>query len=136
MSGRRRTRLLHLGTRTFTWHAATWCGSGRDVCAVRLRVWGGKTGQLLQADLVSTAWLAPPQDCVLDGGYPTPGLVRTVVEYALARGWDPATRGGSFVLTEQDRADGLVLRGCAVTDLLRASGQSGPTGCLGQTPGL
>ena len=130
MSGRRRLRLLHLGSRTFTWHAAVWCGSGRGVCAVRLRVWGGKTGQVLQADLVSTMFLALPADCVHDGG-PTPGTVRTIIEYALSRGWDPATRGGSFVLTGQDHSNGLEMRGCAVTDLLRESGQPGPTGCLG-----
>lgn len=114
-------RQLHLGGRTFAWHVAATGGNCYcEVSAYRLRIWGaGQASRALRVDLVSTAWLAPPEAGVLDGGYPTPARVRTVIEYALSRGWDPTARGGSFVLTEADHTHGLEVPGFAVTDRLR-----------------
>jgi hypothetical protein len=127
MASRRRVRQLSFDGQDFAWHAAVVGGACYcEVSAYRLRVWGGgKAGQVLRADLVSTAWLAPPEASVLDGGYPTPSRVRTMIEYAVARGWDPTARGGSFILTEADHAHGLVLPGFAVTDRLRNSDPPG-----------
>ena len=84
-------------------------------CA-RLRVWGaGKNGCMLRVDLASSAdsglWGDDP-----DAAYPTPGVVRTIAEYALEHGWNPAVVGGRHVLGVD--AD-LQIPGFHIIDLLQ-----------------
>jgi len=83
---------------------------------VRIRVWGGKNGQVLSADLVSTSEPGFWGSGVTDVAYPTPKDVRAIVDYALAHGWDPAVAGGRFELGPDA---GLAVTGFRVTDQLR-----------------
>jgi hypothetical protein len=55
---------------------------------------------VLQADLLSKAVL--PWGCATDCSHPTPRDVRTVIDYALAHGWDPDLIGGTFSLNERE----------------------------------
>jgi hypothetical protein len=85
-----RIRTLRIGTTEFKWTAEL-----HDPLSVRLRVWGGgKNGRMLRADLASAGeagllWGDSP-----DIAYPTPSVVRAIIEYALDHGWDPASVGG------------------------------------------
>jgi hypothetical protein len=51
--------------------------------------------------------------------------VRTVIEYALSRGWSPQDRGGTWLLTEP--ASDLTLPGFLVTDRVRYPLAADPT---------
>lgn len=52
--------------------------------------------------------------------------MRTVIEYGLARGWQPDSRGGTFLLTERD-APALELAKFLATDRLRDPDAPDPT---------
>jgi hypothetical protein len=113
-----RMRTLRIGDAQFRW-AAELCpyedGTDHYRCA-RVRVWGGgKNGQALRVDLLSTSEAGPWGHCT-DGAYPTPGVVRKLVDHALAHGWDPEVVGGRFLLTD---TAGLEIPGFEVTDRLR-----------------
>jgi hypothetical protein len=98
-----RLRALRIGDQLFAWTARVGHTTGDGACRryVRLRVWGGgKNSQRLQADLLSTYEGGPWGYCTTDTAFPTPRDVRAVVDHALARGWDPAARGGVFVLQD------------------------------------
>jgi hypothetical protein len=125
-----RTRLRHLrvGARTFVWRATIHHVRGSSDChrCIRVRAWGaGKTGQALQADLLSLAWPSPWELCETDGAYPTPADIRTVIAFALANGWRPETRGGTFVLSED--SPGFALPSFTLTDRLRTPEGDDPT---------
>ncbi|MFF3251228.1 hypothetical protein ACFYWP_09490 [Actinacidiphila glaucinigra] len=113
-----RMRTLRIGDAEFRWTAEL-CNyvDGTDCYrCVRIRIWGGgKNGQVLRVDLVSTSDAGPWGHCT-NGAYPTPGAVRKVVDHALAIGWDPATVGGRFLLTETAE---LEIPGFEVTDRLQ-----------------
>jgi hypothetical protein len=106
-----RIRTLRIGAAEFKWTA--------ELCpprCARVRVWdGGKNGCMLRADLTSVEdaglWGDDP-----DAAYPTPGVVRAVIEYALDHGWDPATVGGRHVVGIEAE---LQIPGFRVTDLLQ-----------------
>jgi hypothetical protein len=90
---RARLRTLRIGAKEFRWTAQL--GGPRNV---RVRVWGGgKNGCMLRADLEATSdsgrWFDDP-----DAAYPTPRVVRAIVDYALDHGWDPAAIGGRHIL--------------------------------------
>jgi hypothetical protein len=113
-----RLRTLRLDGRSWTWTART--GRLRDADGqhrwIRLRIWGaGKNSRVLQVDLLSTRprgneWRDPADD---DSAYPTPADVRTVIEHAVGRGWDPDASGPAFTLTDPVAA----LSGFRVADL-------------------
>ncbi|WP_433378376.1 integrase [Actinoplanes sp. CA-142083] len=99
-----RLRRLHIGERAFVWRAEIGHVEGSSDChrRIRVRVWGGgRNGQALQADLLSTAWGTPWTACATDGSYPTSGDVRALIDFGLAHGWEPDRRGGTFVLPEE-----------------------------------
>ncbi|GAA2337665.1 integrase [Dactylosporangium salmoneum] len=99
---RPRLRRLRIGPREFVWRAdIRWTRAGLDwQRAVRVRVWGGgKTGRVLQADLIPAAPPGPWGAGVTDTAYPTPADVRALVDHALAGGWRPELRGGTFLLS-------------------------------------
>ncbi|GLY37346.1 hypothetical protein Amsp01_033700 [Amycolatopsis sp. NBRC 101858] len=125
---RTRLRHLHSGDRDYTWRATIGSvrGDGVDVHrCVRVRVWGaGKNGRALEADLLSTATSVGWTPAATDGSYPASGDVRRLVEHALALGWDPDARGGTFLLTEET---GPELAGFLVTDRVRDPGAADPT---------
>jgi hypothetical protein len=113
---RRRLRTLHVGASKFRW-AAELCGftdpgSGYHRC-VRVRVWGGKNGCVLRADLESVN--PGPWSGVPDSSYPTPGAVRVIIDYGLQRGWNPAAAGGCHELRAGAE---LEIPGFRVTDQL------------------
>jgi hypothetical protein len=107
-----RIRTLRIGAAEFKWTA--------ELCpprCARVRVWGGgKNGCMLRADLASVEdaglWGDDP-----DAAYPTPGVVRAVVQYALDHGWDPAAVGGRHVIGTDAE---LEIPGFRVTDLLQS----------------
>ncbi|WIM93540.1 integrase [Actinoplanes oblitus] len=126
---RTRLRRLRLGPRIFTWCAEIHHLQGSADChrCVRVRAWGsGKTGQALQADLMST-FLGPWGACTTDGSYPTSGAVRGLVTYGLRHGWQPERRGGVFALTEARHAGTLPLTGFLLTDRLRTPHGADPS---------
>ena len=91
-----RLRRLWFGERAFAWRAEIRCVLGSGDChrGIRVRAWGaGKTGQALQADLLSLAWPSPWGACAADGAYPTSSDVRALLGYALGQGWRPDARG-------------------------------------------
>ncbi|MEV6929043.1 integrase [Dactylosporangium sp. NPDC051485] len=99
---RPRLRRLRIGPREFMWRAdIRWTRAGVDwQRAVRVRVWGGgKSGQALQADLISVLPPGPWGAGATDMAHPTPADVRALVEQALASGWRPQLRGGTFLLS-------------------------------------
>jgi hypothetical protein len=106
-----RLRNLRVGAREFRWTA--------ELCpprCVRVRVWGGgKNGCMLRVDLASTG---DPGLCGddPDGAYPTPGIVRAIIDYAFDHGWDPAAIGGRHVLGTDAE---LEIPGFCITSLLR-----------------
>src|SRR5688572_28628628 len=111
-----RTRLRHVrvDARTFVWRAEIRHVQGSGDChrCIRVRAWGaGKTGQALQADLLSLSWPAPWGACAGDGAYPSPSDVRAVIGYALDNGWRPEVAGGTFVLGEREHATRFSLPG-------------------------
>lgn len=125
-----RTRLRHLrhGSRVFTWRAEIHHVRGdRDWHrCIRVRVWGtGKTGQALQADLLSL--FVGPWGCASDGSYPTPADVRALILYALRTGWDPSRAGGTFALSELQHVDSFQLPDFVLTDRLRTPHGWDPT---------
>jgi hypothetical protein len=105
-----RLRILRTGAREFRWTA--------ELCpprCVRVRAWGnGKNGCMLRVDLMTTGdtgrWFDDP-----DTPYPTPGIVRVVIDYALAHGWDPSSLGGRYVLSTDAE---LEVPGFQITDIL------------------
>jgi hypothetical protein len=105
---RSRIRTLHLGEQIFTWKAEIGHIRGSTDChrCIRVRAWAdGKASQALQVDLLSTYWPAPWGPCATDNAYPTSADIRAIVVYALAHGWEPARRGGTWQLTERDAQD-------------------------------
>ncbi|WP_436530672.1 integrase [Actinoplanes sp. HUAS TT8] len=125
-----RTRLRHLrhGSRVFTWSAEIHHVRGdRDWHrCIRVRAWGtGKTGQALQADLLSL--FVGPWGCASDESYPTPADVRALIEYAVGNGWDPARRGGTYALSELQHVDRFRLPGFVLTDRFRTPHGVDPT---------
>ncbi|PGH46500.1 integrase [Micromonospora sp. WMMA1996] len=127
---RTRLRRLWIDGRMVTWRAEIRHVPGSGDChrCIRLRVWGaGKTGEALQADLLSTAWGTPWSACATDGAYPTPADVRAVVGYALRNGWRPDRRGGTFVLAEREHASRFRWPDFLLTDRLRGLGGGDPT---------
>jgi hypothetical protein len=103
-------------------------GSGDCHRCIRVRAWGaGKTGQALQADLLSLAWPAPWGACATDGSYPTPADVRAVIRHAAESHWQPHRRGGTFVLSEREHAARFALPGFLLTDRLRTPDGEDPT---------
>ncbi len=127
---RTRLRQIRIDARTFVWRAQIQHVQGSGDChrCIRLRVWGaGKTSQALQADLLSVAWPAPWAACATDGSYPTPADVRAVISHALRHGWQPARRGGTFVLSEHEHAAGFTLPDFLLTDRLRTPESADPT---------
>ncbi|MFJ8577582.1 integrase [Micromonospora sp. NPDC093277] len=120
---------MRIDARTFVWCAEIGHVQGSGDCHryIRLRAWGGgKTSQALQADLLSAAW-GLPWGCATDVSYPTPANVRAVIGYALRHGWQPETRGGTFVLSEHEHAAGFALPGFLLTDRLRTPESGDPT---------
>lgn len=125
-----RLRRLRYDGRDFTWRAEIRHVQGSGDChrGIRVRAWGaGKTSQALQADLLSVSWPAPSGACATDDAYPEPADVRTIIGFALGRGWDPDVRGGTFVLTEHEYAAVVTLSGFLLTDRLRTGGGADPT---------
>ncbi|MEU9130861.1 hypothetical protein AB0D08_22660 [Kitasatospora sp. NPDC048540] len=96
----RRLRRLAFDGHEFHWTGRI--GHLRDAAGVRrcvhLRVRSGRQGSLLAVALVSVPSPPLPWGAATDGSYPTPREVRTVVELALAEGWQPLARGGPFEL--------------------------------------
>jgi hypothetical protein len=115
-----RLRTLRVGPREFRWTAEL-CGfydieRNYHRC-VRVRVWGGgKNGCTLRADLESTS--PGPWGGVPDSSYPTPRIVRAIVDYALNHGWDPAVVGGRPHELGTDA--GVELPGFRITNRLRS----------------
>jgi hypothetical protein len=106
-----RIRTLRIDAAEFKWTAEL----SPPRCA-RVRVWGGgKNGCMLRADLTSTEdaglWGDDP-----DAAYPTPGVVRAIIEYAVDHGWDPMVLGGRHVVGTDAE---LEIPGFRVTDLLQ-----------------
>jgi hypothetical protein len=70
---------------------------------------------MLLADLTSVQdaglWGDDP-----DAAYPTPGVVRAIIDYALDHRWDPAAVGGRHVVGTDAE---LEIPGFCVTDLLQ-----------------
>jgi hypothetical protein len=127
---RTRLRRLRTGGREFAWKADIRHVRGEGDChrCIRLRVWGaGKNGRALQADLLSKSWGSPWGACAADGAYPEPGDVRSLIEYALANGWDPDVVGGTHLLTEREHP-AFALPGFLLTDRLRVPTAPDPTG--------
>jgi hypothetical protein len=127
---RTRLRQVRIDARTFTWRATMHHVQGSGDChrCVRVRAWGaGKTSQALQADLLSVGWPAPWGACATDDAYPTPADVRSLINHALAHGWQPALRGGTFVLSEREHAARFSLPGFLLTDRLRTPESADPT---------
>jgi hypothetical protein len=127
---RTRLRQIRIDARTFVWRAEIRHAQGSGDChrCIRVRAWGaGKTSRPLQADLLSLAWPAPWGACATDGSYPTSADVRAVIAYAVDHGWNPALRGGRFVLSEREHADRLAVPGFVLTDRLRTPDGEDPT---------
>lgn len=102
-----RVRTLRIGSREFRWTAEL-CGHydlDRDYHrCVRVRVWGGgKNGRMMRVDLESTE--PGPRGGVPDCAYPTPRVVRAIVDYALENGWalGPSVDGTKWGLTPERR---------------------------------
>jgi len=91
---------------------ASWCITG----IVLIRVWGGgKNGQMLLADLESTA-PPGPWGGVGDTSFPTPRDIRAIIDYALEHGWDPTAIGGRHELGADVEIE---IQGFRFADLLR-----------------
>ncbi|GAA2657082.1 hypothetical protein GCM10010412_027520 [Nonomuraea recticatena] len=118
---RTRLRALRIDDRTYVWTARISHTVHSVDCRrfARLRVWsGGKNGQALQADLVSTYEGGPWGYCATDTSYPTPRDVRAVIELAIQRGWDPLARGGTFLLRGGDSPSAPGLADFEIADSL------------------
>jgi len=116
---RLRLRTLRIGAVNYRWAAeiCNYCDiTGEYFRCVRVRVWGGgKNGRVLCADLLSTSGPGP-WGSATDGAYPTPRVVRAVVDYAVANGWEPRALGGRHRLdTDAD----LPIPDFRITDALR-----------------
>ena len=107
---RLRLRTLRIGAAEFKWTA--------ELCpprCVRVRVWGGgKNGRRLVVDLAASgdpgSWGDDP-----DAAYPTPRVVRALIEHALDHGWNPADTGGGLEIWD---VGDLEVPGFCVTDIL------------------
>lgn len=125
---RRRLRKLRIGERDFTWRAdiRSVAGDGVNVHrCIAVRVWGaGKNGRALTADLLSRSLGGGWTPAATDDAYPTSGDIRVLIEHALALGWDPEIRGGTFPLTEES---GIELPGFLITDRMRRPDAPDPT---------
>ncbi|MEU8258214.1 integrase [Micromonospora inaquosa] len=112
---RARLRQIHIDGHTFTWRAALHSVqvNGFYRRAVYVRAWGsgGKNGQKLEADLLST-----PGPYVVDNGYPTPADVRAVIICGLKSGWRPEQRGGTFVLSDREHGADFAASGFQLAD--------------------
>jgi hypothetical protein len=129
MTMRTRLRHLRIGSRVFTWRAEIHHVRGSKDChrCIRVRAWGaGKTGQALQADLLST-YLGPWGACATDGSYPTPAEIRALILFGLRHGWQPERRGGTFMLSEMRHAETPILPGFLLTDRLRTPHGADPS---------
>lgn len=127
---RNRLRTLRRGDQVITWTARIRHVPGSGDChrGIRVRAWAaGKNSQALEVDLLSTNWPAPPGACATDGAYPTSGDVRAIVDHALAHGWEPGQRGGTFRLTEAEHATTFELTTFLLTDRLVDPGAPDPT---------
>jgi hypothetical protein len=127
---RTRLRRITVDARPFAWRAEIRHAQGSGDChrCIRVRAWGaGKTGEALQADLLSLAWPAPWGACATDGSYPTPADVRALIAYALDHGWQPQRQGGTFVLSEREHAARFSLPGFLLTDRLHTPDSEDPT---------
>ncbi|MCX4745795.1 hypothetical protein OG455_09705 [Kitasatospora sp. NBC_01287] len=97
---RTRLRVLHLQGRTYRWTARIGYtvvdDDIRRCIQVRVRA-GGKTGCVLMAHLISNSPPGPWGICT-DSTHPTPRDMHTLIEQALAQGWDPDTMVGGFTL--------------------------------------
>jgi hypothetical protein len=125
----RRLRKLQIGDHTFAWTAEIGHLQGQRDChrCIRLRVWGdGKNSRPLQVDLLSTTWSAP-YGCATDSAYPTPADVKTVIVQALRSGWQPAVKGGVFLLTEQEHAESFELPNFLIIDRRQKQDTPDPT---------
>ena len=114
-----RLRRLHIDGHQFRWRAEIGQVKGSEEWhrVIRFRAWGaGKTSRPLDADLLSTQW-SEKYRTMGDGSYPTAADARTLIEYALANGWQPTSRGGPFVLSERER---IAVPGFLLTDRLRS----------------
>ncbi|GAA4618118.1 hypothetical protein GCM10023195_81220 [Actinoallomurus liliacearum] len=78
---------------------------------------GERDRHALQADLLSKTVL--PWGCAADDSHPTPKDVRTVIDYALAHGWDPDLLRGTSFLSESEHASAFELADLLLTDRLR-----------------
>ena len=125
-----RLRRIRVDGRPYTWRAQISHVQGSGDChrCIRVRAWGaGKTGQALQADLLSLTWPAPWGACATDGSYPTPADVRAIIRHAVESDWQPHRRGGTFVLSEREHAARFALPGFLLTDRLRTPDGEDPT---------
>ncbi len=121
---------MRVDARTFVWCAEIRHVPGSGDChrCIRLRAWGaGKTGQALQADLLSVTWAMPWGACATDNAYPTTSDVRVVIGYALTHGWQPERRGGTFMLSEREHENGFALPDFLLTDRLVTPQSADPT---------
>ena len=113
---RERLRKLHLDDREFTWMADIRSAPGADGRRrryIRVRVWGaGKTGCVLQADLTE---LPAPTTEETTYAYPSAAIIRQLVTWGLAAGWQPEQVGGVFRVSA---AAGPVLPGLGLVDVL------------------
>jgi len=106
-----RIRTLRIGATEFQWTAGL-----HEPLLVRLRTWGGgKNGSMLRADLASSGDAGMLWGDAPDIAYPTPRVVRTIIEYALDHGWDPAAVGGRHDI---ERGAELEIPGLHFTDQL------------------
>jgi hypothetical protein len=125
---RTRLRRLRAGDREYTWRATIGAvpGDGVDLHrCVRVRVWGaGKNGCALEADLLSKATSMGWTPAATDGSHPASGDIRRLVEHALALGWDPDARGGTFRLAEEHAPE---LPGFLITGRVRDPAAPDPT---------
>ncbi|HEY2670861.1 MAG TPA: integrase [Rugosimonospora sp.] len=128
---RPRLRKLHTDGHTYAWKADIRHVSGNGDChrCIRLRIWGnGKNGRALQVDLLSKSYPGIwGTACAADDVHPGPADVRTVIRYALKRGWDPAASGGTFALSETGDGAAFELPGFLITDRLMTPEAPDPT---------
>lgn len=125
-----RLRKIHFGGRTFTWTATIGHIGGIGDChrTVRVRAWAdGKNSRALQVDLLSDYAGSPWTACATDNSHPTSADVRKLLTYALAHGWPPELRGGTWFLTEREHGEHLELAGWLLTDRCRHPDAPDPT---------
>jgi hypothetical protein len=124
--------MLRVGERDFTWRAniGQVPGDGTDLHrCINVRIWGaGKNSRALEADLLSKDMGSGWTPAATDGSYPSAADIQRLIEHALTRGWEPDTRGGTFLLNESHEVE---LPGFLITDRVRDPNASDPTGIVG-----